>query len=117
LIKALFVCSRNKLRSPTAEAIFSARGDVEALSAGTSPDAENSISTDLIEWADTIFAMERIHRKRLNERFGSLLRGKRIVVLGIPDHYEYMDTELIAILKKKVPQHLRAPAPSNGPRP
>jgi predicted protein tyrosine phosphatase len=108
VIKALFVCSRNKLRSPTAEALFSVRGDIEALSAGTSADADNPIAADLIEWADIIFAMESVHRKRINERFGPLLRGKRIVVLGIRDNYKFMDPKLIAILKKEVPPHLRA---------
>jgi predicted protein tyrosine phosphatase len=107
VIKALFVCSRNKLRSPTAEAIFSTRGDMEAQSAGTSADAENPISADLVEWADIIFVMERIHRKRINDRFGSLLHGKKVVVLGIPDKFGYMDPNLIAILEKKVAQHLR----------
>ena len=107
MIKALFICSRNKLRSPTAEAIFSARNDIETASAGTTPDAENPISADLIEWADIIFAMESVHRKRITERFGPLLRDKRIIVLGIPDKYDYMDSKLIPILDKKVSQHLR----------
>ena len=103
------MCSRNKLRSPTAEAVFSVLDDVEALSAGTSPDAEYPVSADLVEWADIIIAMEHIHRKKINQRFGSLLRGKRIIVLGIPDNYDYMDTKLIAILKQKVPPHLKIP--------
>jgi predicted protein tyrosine phosphatase len=108
VIKVLFVCSRNRLRSPTAEAVFSARDDMEALSAGTSADAENQISADLVEWADIIFAMEGVHRKRINEKFGSFLRGKSVVVLGIPDRYGFMDPELISILEKKVPPHIRA---------
>jgi predicted protein tyrosine phosphatase len=37
----LFVCSQNKLRSPTAEQVFSAWEGVETLSAGTSNDARN----------------------------------------------------------------------------
>jgi predicted protein tyrosine phosphatase len=108
LIKALFVCSQNRLRSPTAEAVFSARSDMEALSAGTSADAENPISADLVEWADIIFVMESVHRRRINEKFGSLLRDKRIVVLEIPDKYVYMDPELVTILEEKVPRYLRA---------
>jgi predicted protein tyrosine phosphatase len=79
---------------------------MEALSAGTAPDAENPLSADLIDWADIIFAMESFHSKRINQKFGPVLRGKKVVVLGIPDNYAYMDPELIAILEKKVPQHL-----------
>lgn len=106
MVRALFICSRNKLRSPTAEALFSGRDDVESLSAGTSADAENPLSADLIEWADIIFAMESVHRKRINERFGSLLRDKKIVVLGIRDNYKLMDPELISILERVVPPYL-----------
>jgi predicted protein tyrosine phosphatase len=101
-MKLLFVCSRNRRRSPTAETIFSAVEGVEALSAGTSPDAENPISADLIEWADLLLVMEAVHRRRIKQRFGSLLREKRMVVLGIRDDYEYMDPELVRILRQKV---------------
>ncbi len=102
----LFVCSRNRLRSPTAESIFSGLDGYEVLSAGTSPDAETIISTDLIEWADIIFAMEGIHRRRLTQRFGPSLRAKRLIVLGIADDYAYMDSRLVGLLQEKVTRHL-----------
>ena len=76
------------------------------MSAGTSEDADNPVSGDLIEWADVIFAMERVHRQRLNQRFGSLMRAKQVVVLGIPDKYKFMDPELVEILNQRVPAHL-----------
>ena len=106
MLKVLFVCTQNRLRSPTAETVFSAEPDLEVMSAGTNSDADNPISADLIEWADIIFAMENVHRDKLNRQFGSLLRAKRIVVLGIPDRYRYMDPELVDLLRKRVPQHL-----------
>jgi predicted protein tyrosine phosphatase len=74
----------------------------EVLSAGTSPNAETIISADLVEWADLIFAMEGVHRRRLNLRFGSSLRATRIVVLEIPDKYSYMDPTLIKLLQEEV---------------
>ena len=61
---------------------------------------------DLVEWADIVFVMEAVHRRRLNEPFASLLRSKRIMVLGIADEYDYMDQRLIAPLRTKVSQHL-----------
>jgi predicted protein tyrosine phosphatase len=103
----LFVCSRNRRRSLTAEAVFSDLQGHSVLSAGTSPDANTPVSADLIEWADIIFAMEAVHRRRLNQRFSALLRTKRIVVLGIPDEYGYMDQSLIDILRTKISQHLK----------
>jgi predicted protein tyrosine phosphatase len=113
MMKLLFVCSRNRLRSPTAEVVFFAYEGIEAMSAGTSPDAENPISVDLIEWADMVFAMENIHRHRLQQQFGSVLCTKKVIVLGIPDDFSYMDTELIRILKEKVIPHLKARNPVN----
>ncbi|MCB1229454.1 MAG: phosphotyrosine protein phosphatase [Verrucomicrobiae bacterium] len=97
----LFLCSRNKLRSPTAEAIFSGRPGVEVDSAGLSDDAEVPVSLDQIEWADIILVMEKIHREKLNRRFGEALAGKRIRVLGIPDNYGYLDPALIRLLESK----------------
>ena len=105
-MKLLFVCSKNLLRSPTAEAVFSSYEGLEVLSAGTSSDAETLVSADLIEWADIVFVMEAIHHKRLNRKFGSLLRSTRVVVLGIPDKYEYMDPELVRVLEWEVSRHL-----------
>ena len=97
----LFLCSRNKLRSPTAETIFADHPTVEADSAGLATDAELPLSEDQIHWADLILVMEPIHRKRLNQKFGRVLAGKRIAVLHIPDNYDYMQPALISILRKK----------------
>ncbi len=106
MINLLFVCSRNRLRSPTAEAIFSGLDGYEVLSAGTSPDAETILSADLVEWADIVFTMESVHRRRLTQRFGPNLRTKRLIVLNIPDEYSYMDFRLVELLTEKVFRHL-----------
>ncbi|MGB7623301.1 MAG: low molecular weight protein tyrosine phosphatase family protein [Terriglobia bacterium] len=106
-MKLLFVCSQNRFRSPTAEAVFKTYPGVEALSAGTNHDAETPISEDLIEWADVVLVMEKSHRNKLTRKFKSAFRTKRLVVPGIPDEYEYMDTELVRILQAKVPRYVR----------
>ena len=51
----LFVCSENRLRSPTGEEVFSKYEGINAIGAGTNSDAETPVSGDLIEWADIIF--------------------------------------------------------------
>ncbi len=102
--KVLFVCSQNKLRSPTAEQVFSEIPGLDVLSAGTNHDAVTPLSSELIEWADKIFVMENTHREKLQKRFRSSLKGKKIICLDIPDNFSYMDPELVAILKKKLPQ-------------
>jgi predicted protein tyrosine phosphatase len=102
----LFVCSQNRLRSPTAEQIFSTRDGLEVASAGTNNDAENPLSGELVEWADTIFVMERAHRSKIQKRFRSNLNGKRIVCLDIPDDYAFMDADLIRLLEARMARYL-----------
>jgi len=101
--KILFLCSKNKLRSPTAEAIFSDMPEWEVYSAGISNDAQVHVSLEDIEWADYIFVMEKVHKKKLSNKFGHALKDGIVISLDIPDDYPYMDDELISILKNKVP--------------
>ncbi len=104
--RLLFICSRNRLRSPTAESVFSEYPGLEAISAGLDNDAETPVSSDLLEWADIILVMERKHRNKLTTKFKRFLTRKKIIVLNIPDDYDYMQPELIELLRKRVPQYL-----------
>lgn len=102
----LFVCSRNKWRSLTAETIFKNSSDYNVKSAGNEPTARIKVNSKLIDWADIIFAMEKKHKQRLKENFPALTDDKQIVVLDIPDEYKYMDNELIDIIKTSVTFYL-----------
>ncbi len=106
-MRILFVCSENRLRSPTAAAVFSEYDGVEAISAGTNADCEQPVSGDLIEWADAILVMENSHRNKVSKKFRDLLKGKKIGVLEIPDHFDFMDPLLIRLLKARVPRYVR----------
>ena len=105
-MNVLFVCSQNKLRSPTAEQVFADRDDLEVASAGTNNDADTPLTSELIDWADTIFVMEKTHRAKVQKRFRVDLKSKRIVCLDIPDNYAFMDPALVKLLLAKVPRHL-----------
>ncbi len=50
--------------------------------------------------------MEKRHAKALKTMFGKLLEVKRMVCLGIPDDFEFMDAKLIEILQAKVTPYL-----------
>ncbi|WP_321924628.1 low molecular weight protein tyrosine phosphatase family protein [Burkholderia sp. BCC1998] len=108
MTRALFICSRNRLRSPTAEAVFAAGPGVETDSAGLAPDAETRLSAEQLEWAEIVFVMERAHQAKLHARFGARLKQKKIVCLDIPDRYAYMQPELVALLERKAGPLLRA---------
>lgn len=100
--KLLFICSKNRLRSPTAEAVFSTYEGLEVESAGLDPEAEIILESEAIEWADIIFVMEKTHRTKLSKKYQSWLKGKRVICLDIPDNYDYMEPDLIDVLKQKV---------------
>ncbi len=106
-MRLLFVCSENRLRSPTAEVVFSEYESVEAIGAGTNADAATPVSGDLIEWADAILVMENSHRNKISKKFRDQLKGKKLAVLDIPDNYNYMQPELIRLLRLKVPRYVR----------
>src|SRR4051794_497159 len=103
----LFICGKNRQRSPTAEQIFAGDPRFEVASAGISADADNPLTPDLVEWADIIFVMEKAHRQKLVMRFQPSLKHARVICLDIPDKYPFMDPELVKILKSKVAGHLR----------
>ena len=102
----LFVCSQNRLRSPTAEQVFAARDDIEVASAGLNHDAEVPLTRELVAWADLVFVMEKAHRTKLGQKVRTDLRDTRVVCLDIPDNYDYMDPELVRLLQAKVPRFL-----------
>lgn len=105
----LFICSENRLRSPTAEAVFSEYESVSAISAGTNSDSETPVSGDLIEWADAVLVMEKSHRKKVAAKYSGLLANKKLAVLAIADNYQYMQPELVELLKRKVPRYIALP--------
>lgn len=105
-MKLLFICSRNRQRSLTAEKLFDGYNNHQAKSAGTENNSRVKITSGMIGWADIIFCMEKKHVRRLRERFSDELADKKIVCLNIPDEYEYMDSELCGILESSIYEYL-----------
>jgi predicted protein tyrosine phosphatase len=106
-LNVLFVCSRNRWRSPTAEQVWRRHPAISVRSAGTSAQARHRVTEQDIGWADVIVVMEATHKTRLVGDFGDLVRTKPVHVLGIPDDYRYMDPELVAELERSVGAILR----------
>jgi predicted protein tyrosine phosphatase len=107
MTNVLFICSANRLRSPTAEQVFSTWPGVETDSAGISTGANVLLSSEQVDWADMIFVMEKAHRNKLIRQFRTHLKDKRVVCLDIPDDHDFMDPVLVRILETRVGRFLR----------
>ncbi len=91
----LFVCSRNRWRSLTAETIYKNSSELNVKSAGTEESARIRITAKLINWAEIIFVMEKTHKEKLLLKFPVETKDAKIVILEIQDNYKFMDKELI----------------------
>lgn len=116
--RVLFVCGKNQWRSPTAEAIYRQDPRMEVRSAGVAGEARRKVTARDLEWARIIFTMEPKHSARLRERFpdfesegvgGGEGEGesesefpRTLECLGIPDDYEFMDPELVELIRDGV---------------
>jgi predicted protein tyrosine phosphatase len=109
ILKILFVCSQNRWRSLTAEKMFDGFVEYQVRSAGTDQGARIRITAGHIGWADKIFVMEKKHLQLLKQKFGDHLGGKNVVCLHISDDYQYMDRELIEILKERLSEYIEVP--------
>jgi len=105
--KLLFICTANLQRSPTAEDLFRDSKKYEAKSAGIHLLAVNTVSQELVDWADIIFVMNERkdrHLTYLADHFK--LGGKEIHDLDIPDTFPKDDPNLIKLLKQKLAEYL-----------
>ncbi|MDP2388645.1 MAG: phosphotyrosine protein phosphatase [Bacteroidota bacterium] len=90
------------MRSATAHKIFENDERFSVKSAGTDKSAATVISLELVTWADTIIVMEKHHRNEIRKKFPKVYETKKIVCLYIPDEYDYMQLELMELLKTRV---------------
>jgi predicted protein tyrosine phosphatase len=112
--KLLFVCGRNKWRSPTAERIFSHSTTLEVRARGLSASAVRRVAASDVSWADVVFVMEPSHKRQLLALFRAELGGRPVHVLDIPDEYQFMDPELVDLLQTGVHTLIRQGTPSGS---
>ena len=115
----LFICGKARKRSPTAAEVGAGLLDAQTDFAGLSHDADERLSAEHIAWADSIAVMEKEQLSRLKRQFGAMLRGKHVVCLDIPDDYEFMQPELVAVLTQKIRRifaKIEAKRPPPSPR-
>ena len=89
----LFICTVNRMRSCTAETLYNTSPEYSVRSAGISPTAPQQVTANLLQWADRAFIVEN---------FPGIDLENKLIVLGIPDHYYYMEPELVDLLRSKI---------------
>jgi predicted protein tyrosine phosphatase len=107
--RVLFVCEGNRHRSPTAEAVYSTTAGLKPRLAGTSPLSRTEVTEELLDWADLVFVMESALAKVLARRFPDQTADKLIHSLDIPDDFQRMQPELIALLTERLTPYLGPP--------
>ena len=103
MIDYLFVCSANKLRSPTCEHVARLMG-FSANSVGTAPDYvggySRALSDQAIAEARRVVCMEEYHASCV--RTLAPERDADIEVWNIPDIYDYCQPELVDIVRERL---------------
>ncbi len=74
---------------------------INVRSAGMSSKSNHELSDEDILWANVILVMEQGYKKRIAEHFRHL-ELPRIESLDIPDEYQYMDDELVGLIRTAV---------------
>ncbi len=113
--RILFVCTANVDRSRTAEDLYRDDDRYEVRSAGVAPFATVPLTRDLLLWADRVFVMneeEDQHRTIIRIRFPDVDRP--IVDLDIEDRWRRGDSELVALLLRRLKPYLGPPRGGHG---
>lgn len=102
----LVVCGKNKKRSRTAEFIFKNDNRFNIRSAGLSEKSDKKLSEIDLNWADLVLVMEQKQKDKIMEIYKHIALPA-IKNLNIADDYEFMDNELIEILKDTIDEILK----------
>src|SRR3954452_21143833 len=88
--KVLCLCSAGLLRSPTAANVLHQEFGYNTRAAGVTEEyALVQVDPVLIEWADEIVCVEKAVKDALVRDWSDLLKNKQVVVLAVPDQYEW----------------------------
>lgn len=108
-IKVLTVCSAGLLRSPTIARVLTKDFDnVNCRAVGVSQEyALIPIDEAHIEWADVIICADHEHADTIEVDFENLfdedgIFNKPLVVLGLPDQFNFAAPELEVLIREKI---------------
>jgi predicted protein tyrosine phosphatase len=105
-MRVLFICRQNRKRSATAERVFGKDPALEVRSAGTGEDALVRVNRRMLDWAEIVFTMDGEQRRDLSNMFPGHAVLDSLVCLEIRDQYEFLDPELVTLLRERTAAHL-----------
>lgn len=98
--RVLCLCSAGMLRSPTAANVLHQEYGYNTRAAGVTEEyALVPVDDVLFAWADEIVCVEKAIQIALADKFN--IKDKRVVVLNIPDNFEWNDPNLRDLIKKQ----------------
>ena len=103
--RVLCICSGGLLRSPTtAWVLANDPFNYNTRSAGIdSHHALTLVDDVIVEWADIIVVMNKTQKHQLLEAYDLKNADKLIVVMNLPDRFQYRDPELVQKIKDIFP--------------
>jgi len=107
-LRVVFVCGRNRWRSPTAEQLYRNDPRLDVRAAGVSSSAKRRLSAKDLAWAELVIVMEKQHGARIRDQFRSEPNLPAIESLDIPDDFEFLDPELVRLIRTGTEQILDA---------
>ena len=107
--RVLFICEGNIHRSRTAERLYASTPGIKVRSAGLASSSRVQVTEELLAWANDIFVMESRLIHLLQSRFVTSRAVRWAISLDIPDDYQFMQPELVAILTERLRLYLGHP--------
>jgi len=104
--KVLSVCSAGMLRSPTIANVLNQEYSYNTRSCGIHDYALIPISEALIRWADEIIFVDYETYETTDNETSNLIKiqqelGTKIIILSIPDNYEWNDKQLVHLISEQ----------------
>lgn len=109
--KVLCVCSAGLLRSPTAANVLHEKYGYNTRAVGIdSGHALIPLDYTLLFWADEVVVMNYEQRNVIEAKYGEepIMKDKPILVLDIPDQFEWNDIELRQLIIARYEEQLSA---------
>ena len=98
--RVLCVCSAGLLRSPTIARVLQEEYGYNTRAAGIDESfALIPVDEYLLEWADVVICANTEHVTAVYAKFKEF--NEQIITLALPDEYEYMDEELVILIKER----------------